>query len=229
MYKVKIALYLITVIIFLIVRIAIKKDKAHSKIFTGLFLLGVATTIVFLVIQLFTWDCCTIAEILFFATPIVAMFSLEYDKYFVEFENVKPTIICIIATVISFALPLIIYSTNIEYSDTPEIETKTYTITCDSEKISENQIYFQGTNEDKTQYYYHYLNGEEIITLTIDAEDMEKVVINHKEKPYLEKITSKIYLMDYNNDPATVFMEEKTKEEIKYKLYIPKGTFEEFL
>lgn len=229
MYKLKIALYLITVLTFLIVRIAIKKDKAHSKIYTGIFLFGVALTIVFFIVQLFTWDDCTIAEILFFSTPIVAMFSLEYDKYWEEFENVKPTIICIIATVISFALPMIIYSANIEYSDTPEIETKTYSITCDSEKISENQIYFQGTNEDKTQYYYHYIKGEEILTLTVDAEDMEKVVINHNEKPYLEKITSKIYLMDYNTDPATVFMEEKTKEEIKYKLYVPKGALEELL
>ena len=229
MYKVKIALYFVTIAIFLIVRIAIQKDKAHSKIYTGLFLLGVATTIVFVGIQLFTWDDCTISEILFFATPTVAIFSLEYDKHYVEFENVKPTIICIIATVISFALPLIIYSTNIEYSDIPEIETKTYSITCDSEKISENQIYFQGTNEDKTQYYYHYIEGEELLTLTVDTEDMEKVVINHKEKPYLEKITSKIYLMDYNTDPATVFMEEKTKEEIKYKLYVPKGALEELL
>ena len=35
--------------------------------------------------------------------------------------------------------------------------------------------------------------------------------------------------MNYNTDPATVFMEEETKEEIKYKLYIPKGALEELL
>lgn len=229
MYKLKIALYLITVLTFLIVRIAIQKDKAHSKIFTGVFLVGVALTIVFVGIQLFTWDCCTIPEMLFFAIPIVAMYTLEYDKRWHDFENAKPTIRCIIATVVSFVIALIVYDCNIKFSDTPEVENKTYTIVYDSEKISENNIYFQGTNEDKTKYYYHYLNGEDVITLTVDAENMEKIIINHKEKPYLEETIETTYKMNYNYDPATIYTLEEPKVEIKYKLYIPKEALEELL
>lgn len=226
MWKVKIALYLVTIAISLIVRIAIQKDKAHSKIFTGLFLLGVATTIVFLVIQLFTWYLFTIPEILFFALPIVAIFTIENDwRRYTEL----PAIVCLMLTVISFLICFVIHEKNIKYSDVPEVETKTYTIVYDSEKISENQIYFKGTNEDKTQYYYHYLDGEEIITLTVDSEAMKKVIIKDKEKPYLEEITSTFYKINYNNKPATVSTQYEPKVEKTYKLYVSKEAIEELV
>lgn len=226
MYKLKIALYLVTVITFLIVRIAIKKDKAHSKIYTGIFLAGVLSTSVFLIIQLFTWHLFTIPEILFFALPIVGIFTIEND--WTRYTEL-PAIICLMLTVISFFICFGVYEKNIKYSDEPEVETKTYTIVYDSEKISENQIYFQGTNEDKTQYYYHYLDGEEIITLTVDAEAMEKVIIKDKEKPYLEEITNTYYKINYNNKPATVSTQDEPKVEKTYKLYVSNEVLEELL
>lgn len=226
MYKVKIALYFVTIAIFLIVRIAIQKDKAHSKIYTGLFLLGVATTIVFVGIQLFTWDDCTISEILFFATPTVAIFSLEYDKHYVELENVKPTIICIIATVISFLIAILVYFGNFEVCETPEIETTSYVVVYDNQNITENQLYFKGTNDDETQYYYYYLEEDEILPLTIEADSIEKVITDKNEKPYLEKIVTTTYQMNHNNKPAT---KEIYKKETTYKLYVPQGTLNHLL
>ena len=225
MYKLKIALYLVMLVTFLIVRIAIQKDKAHSKIYTGIFLVGALSTIVFLIIQLFTWDLFTIPEILFFAMPIVVIFT--FDIYATASEI--PTIVIMVLTIVSFCISIIVYTDNIEYSDIPEVENKTYTIIYDSEKISEENIYFQGTNEDKTQYYYHYLDGEEIVTLTVDAENMEKIIIDHKEKPYLEEITSTFYEMNYNNKPATVYEQGEPKVEKTYKLYVSKEALEELL
>lgn len=226
MYKLKIALYLVMLVTFIIVRIAIQKDKAKSKIYTGVFLLGALSTIVFLIIQLFTLDVWTISEILFFALPIVAIFTCEYDRFFCEFTETMPTIVTAIATIVFFFMGIVAFFGNFEICETPEIEKTSYVVVYDDQNIKKNQLYFKGTSEDKTQYYYYYLEKDEILPLTIEADLIEKVIVDKDEKPYLEKIVTTTYQMNHNNKPAT---KEVFKKETTYKLYVPQGNLNHLL
>lgn len=145
---------------------------------------------------------------------------------------------CMVIIGLAFLVSLMVegykYEKNVHEVEQPKIVTTRQELLTanDGTQVSGNVsgggfviFHVTGSVSEESVYKYYYLLPDGGAKLgQVKADDTTIYYIENGESPYLEKIESTKYCMDYNNNPPTECDHSWHDTKITYKLHVPKGS-----